>query len=146
MLGLLRKALSPPNEPTTVAIRDAQAPWRTGSAWTVGGFVLRNAGTDEIVLTGAKTPAFDMTLICLGGGNASAAAQGPIEWVQIGSGQSILFGAESYHLLMVKPARPLAVGDVVPVTLFFASGQRMLNALTLIDPTAPPSDQISSGR
>jgi hypothetical protein len=124
--------------------RGTAARW---AAWAIARFAQKIAENNAIVLTRAQSPAFNMTLLCLGSIDPRAAvSSGSYRATADRVGLIDDVSPESYYLLMVKPARPLAVDYVFPMTFFFSSGQRFLTALALIDPTASPSDQKPQGR
>ena len=46
----------------------------------------------------------------------------PVAQIAIVAHSSLNFAATGYHLMLVQPSKPLALGDHVPMTLHFAGG------------------------
>ncbi len=96
-----------------------------GAAALAGYMVVMNHGDVARALVGAASPAFGNVMLhrtVMEGGVAKMVHQMRIELPANGS---ITFEPSGYHLMMMKPKQALKAGDVVPVTIEFANGEKM---------------------
>ena len=58
-----------------------------------------------------------------------------LEKVEVPPGGEAVFRPGSYHLMLIKPSRALRVGERVPVTLTFSTGERITEQFEVRGPT-----------
>lgn len=102
-----------------------------GSLPAGGYFTLQNHADHAIRLTGATSPAYGSVQL-----HHSLESQGESRMVQVKAvtipahGQ-IRFAPGGYHLMLMKPRRPLQVGAHISITFEFADGQKLAHAFAL---------------
>lgn len=90
-----------------------------------GYFEVRNSGRAAAELTAVSSPAFAQTMIHRSTENQGRSTMAHVDKVEVPAHGKLLFAPGGYHVMMMKPTRELRVGDEVPVTLEFASGEKI---------------------
>ena len=106
------------------AIR-VDAPWirLTPPGSPMAGYmVLENAGQEPATLVGAQSAAFGMVMLHRTMSNDRMSTMRHQKSVKVSAGGRVSFEPGAYHLMLMRPAKPLKVGDTVPITLTFEDG------------------------
>lgn len=87
-----------------------------------GYFTLHNDSDQTLTLIGARSPAYGMVML-----HQSLQSQGEsrmvmVDKVDIPPHSRLRFAPGGYHLMLMKPAQPLKIGETIPVTLRFDGG------------------------
>lgn len=104
------------------------------AAALAGYMVIHNGGDSDRVLVGAESPLFGNVMLhrtVMEEGMAKMIHQPSIT---IPAGGSLTFEPNGYHLMLMKPKKPLKAGDQVEITLKFKDGT-----------TLPLSYEVRSG-
>jgi len=107
-----------------------------GDLPAAGYFLLRNTGTEPVVLVAAASPAFAETMMHRSSEKNGMVGMSMVAQVVLKPGASIEFSPGGYHLMLMRRTKPLAVGDVVPVELRFRDGQRLQVEFNAVSPAA----------
>jgi hypothetical protein len=89
---------------------------RTGGVY----FTVRNNGGTPDQLVKVASPAAQSVELHSMTMEGNLMKMRPLKALDIPPGRSVTLGANGYHVMLVGLARPLAVGDQVPLTLTFA--------------------------
>jgi hypothetical protein len=103
----------------------------------VGYLTIRNGGKAAQTLVKVETPVaerVDMHSMSMAGGVMKMAK---IDRLTVPAGGQVVFGPQGAHLMLMGLKKPLAVGDKVPATLTFASGEHVKTAFSVA--VMPPS-------
>ncbi len=86
-----------------------------------GGYMaLHNAGTADVVMTGAASSACNMLMLHKSDDASGMAMMMDIQTITVPAGGTVDFTPGGYHLMCMQPK--MHVGDDVPVTLMFERG------------------------
>lgn len=85
-----------------------------------GYFTLRNTGTSEITLTGAKSPACGMLMLHRSKEMGGMSSMEDVSSVPVPAGGEIRFSPGGYHLMCMDSTSAIKPGGSVPVTLQFS--------------------------
>ncbi|RAK57733.1 copper chaperone PCu(A)C [Phenylobacterium deserti] len=128
-----------------VQVRDAWS--RPAAAGTTGAgyMILSNRGSKPDALVRVESPwaeRVEMHSSTMNGGVMRMAKQARIE---LPAGGQVAFAPGSYHLMLIKLARPLKTGDRVPATLTFASGAQVKTEFGVGTGFGPPAGSAHGG-
>lgn len=121
-IGLAGLLLSAQARAAAVTVTDAWIRALPGHLPAAGYFVLHNAGSRELSLTGASSPACGMLMLHKSNSDNGMANMKDVDSVAIPAGGSVRFAPGGLHLMCMDP-KPLRRGTAVPVTLRFANGE-----------------------
>ena len=124
------------------AAPQVKAAWSRPAAQgtTAGGFMtLANPGAKADALVAVESPLASGVQIHQSMVHGDMAMMQAVTTVPVPAGGSVTFAPGGYHLMFLKVAKPLNVGDTLPATLTFASGARVKAAFVvgLAPPAAP---------
>jgi copper(I)-binding protein len=85
-------------------------------------FTLTNAGDTPRNLIAVRAEGYAMAHIHRSEIRDDIATMSPVDVVEIGPGQSVVFEHGGLHVMLMRPEAPLRAGDAVPITLEFADG------------------------
>ena len=100
-----------------------------------GYFALRNDTRQPAELVGASSPAYGDVMIHMSTEEQGRSTMVHLDKVEVPPGGEVVFRPGSYHLMLIKPSRALRVGERVPVTLTFSTGERITEQFELRSPT-----------
>lgn len=107
-----------------------------GDLPAAGYFTLTNTGSQPVVLTGAKSPAFAEVMMHRSSLKNGMASMQHVEQVEVPAGTSLTFASGGYHLMLMLRQRELALGDPVEATLLFGDGKSLPVTFTAVPPGA----------
>jgi copper(I)-binding protein len=112
----------------------------------VGFVTIRNTGSEADTLVAASSPAAGRVELHTSLREGDVMRMRPVENVPVPAGGSVTLAPGGLHMMMMGLTRPLAVGQVVPVTLRFErAGQVTVNMAVQSagarTPTAMPGHQ-----
>lgn len=87
-----------------------------------GYMVLKNAGSEDCVLTGARAEGFKMAMLHRTMEKDGMAQMVHQEKVTVPAGEELIFKPKDYHIMLMRPQKPLQKGDTVLVTLVLEDG------------------------
>lgn len=90
-----------------------------------GYFEVRNVAAKRAELVGASSPAFAQAMIHRSTEEKGRSSMTHVHDVEVPAGGRLVFRPGGYHIMLMKPTRTLSVGDKVPVTLEFRSGEKI---------------------
>ncbi len=88
-------------------------------------FELRNSGRTAAALIGASTPAFGQAMLHRTAEDRGRTTMTHVDEVEVPAGGKIVFSPGGYHVMLMKLTRALSIGDTVPLTLGFKSGDKI---------------------
>jgi len=103
----------------SAAVMHAHIRLLPGNLPLAGYFDLVNRGEQTLILTGASSPAFRTVRMHHSIEENGISAMAPVRHLEIKPGATLRFSPDGYHLMLMRRAKPLRVGDQVPVTLRF---------------------------
>jgi len=89
-----------------------------------GYFTLHNDTDNDVVLTGASSPACGMLMLHKTDVMSGMAEMNDVESVTVPAHTAFNFEPGKYHLMCMMPTAAIHPGNSVPVTLQFAGGKR----------------------
>jgi periplasmic copper chaperone A len=122
--GLLPGTAAPAPAPLVdVQVKEAWIRWLPANLPAAGYMTLVNGGAKPQVLIGAASPDYAEL-----GFHQTRSNNGMTEMVQVRSITlqpyiPVRFAEGGYHLMLMRPTRPIHPGDVVTITLRFADGR-----------------------
>lgn len=96
-----------------------------------GFLTLTNRGAKADILIAVESPAARKVEVHRSGMANGVMTMAPAPRLPVPAGGTVKFAPGGYHLMLLGLARPLRVGDVVPVTLRFSSGAVVQAGLTV---------------
>jgi copper(I)-binding protein len=90
-----------------------------------GYFAVRNTGNAPARLVAATSPAFGEVMLHKSVEEKGRSTMVHLDQVDVSPGGEVVFKPGSYHLMLIKPTRALRIGEKVPVTFEFASGEKI---------------------
>ena len=124
-------------------------PWirmTPGAQVMAGYFSLTNAGSSKRVLTGVRSQAFANAMLHKSiekdGKSMMLHVDGGVE---VAPGQTVTFAPGGYHVMLMRPVKPLTVGDKVAVDLLFQD-KSSLTALFDVQPVWYQGPGASGGK
>ncbi|HLN48892.1 MAG TPA: copper chaperone PCu(A)C [Steroidobacteraceae bacterium] len=111
-----------PAEAPTIRVEDAWIRWLPAGVPAGGYATLTNTGEKSLRLIAVSSPAFGEVSIHRSVEHQGMMEMRPVAQIAIVAHSSLNFAATGYHLMLVQPSKPLALGDHVPMTLHFAGG------------------------
>ncbi len=106
-------------------VEHARIRWLPGNLPLAGYFDVTDTGRRPITLTGASSREFGDVMMHRTVHSGGESSMQPASNLRIRPGQTLHFAPGSYHLMLMNPARPMVVGDRVPVRLQFSGGYSM---------------------
>lgn len=130
LAGGLAGLLSAPASAATYRLGQIEVvqPWsRPAAAGTngVGYMTLANRGKAADALVRVESPAAQTVELHSSSMAGGVMRMARVDRVAVAPGGQATFGPSAYHVMFVKLAKPLNMGDRVPATLVFASGARI---------------------
>lgn len=120
---------------TELQFNEARIRLLPGDLPAAGYFTLANTSEADIILTGAESADFGKVLMHRTVNQDGVTRMQPVARLELEAGEQLEFASGGYHLMLMKRTRPLAVGDEIDVTLFFADGQQQRVTFRAIAPT-----------
>jgi len=114
------------------------SPWirlLPGGAPAGGYFTLRNGAQRPVELVGVSSTAYGSVMMHRTTEAGGMARMQPVDRIEVPAGGEVAFAPGGYHLMLMQPARNIAVGDRIPVTLEFADGRRLTREFDVRGPT-----------
>ena len=96
-----------------------------GGAPAGGYFEIRNDGGARVELIGSKSKDFGDIMLHESFTERGQSQMRHVDALELPPGKKLIFKPGSYHLMMVQPARKLAVGEKIPIILVFADGKEI---------------------
>lgn len=90
-----------------------------------GYFELRNNAGTPAELIGVSSPAFGRAMLHRTVEDKGRSTMMHVDKVKVPAGGNVVFRPGGYHVMLMKPMRELHIGDKAPVTLEFASGEKL---------------------
>lgn len=90
-----------------------------------GYFELHNSSRAPAQLVGASSPAFGQAMLHRTAEDRGRSTMMHVHEVEVPAGGKVVFSPGGYHVMLMKPARALSIGDKVPLTLEFSSGEKI---------------------
>jgi len=114
-----------PKGAAEVTIRDGWIRALPAGLPSGGYFTLHNAGTAEIVLTGASSPACGMLMLHKSDNKGGMSHMEDMAQVPVAAGGTLRFAPGGYHLMCMQAGPAIKPGNSVPVTLSFRDGSKV---------------------
>jgi hypothetical protein len=92
---------------------------------TAAYLTLENRSAGEQALVGASSPAFARVEVHRTELREGIARMTPVDRLPLPPGEVVRLEPGGYHLMLIRPASPLAPGATVPLTLELADGERL---------------------
>jgi len=109
---------------TGVVVSDAWIPERPPVSPNMAGyFKLKNNTDRTITLAGVSSPSFAMAEMHRTETSDGVAKMVRQDNIDVPPGESLVFEPGSYHLMLMRPTKPLTDGDTVPIQLLLVQGQ-----------------------
>jgi hypothetical protein len=108
-----------------IAVKDAWLRFIIPSRPAAGYFTLDNDTAAPVQLVGASSSACGMLMLHQSSSQNGMETMRPIKSVAVPPHSSISFTPGAYHLMCMSPAKSVAPGNTVPITLKFADGKRI---------------------
>lgn len=99
-----------------------------------GYFTVHNAASTPAQLVGASSAVFGQSMMHESIEERGRSRMVHVEKVAVPAGSTLEFAPGGYHLMLMQPTRALAVGETVPVTLEFSSGERITTRFVVRGP------------
>ncbi|MDR5866136.1 copper chaperone PCu(A)C [Halomonas koreensis] len=99
-----------------------------------GYFQLHNTGDEAVTLVGADSEAYGKVMLHMTVSEDGMSSMHAVSELEVASGDTLEFAPRGYHLMLMKRAHPLAVGDEVEVTLEFAGDRRLPVTFDVVSP------------
>ena len=90
-----------------------------------GYFTLHNEGGEDVVLTGASSPACGSLMLHKSEAKGGMSSMHPVDQVDVPAGGSIAFAPGGYHLMCMQATSAIMPGGRVMVTLSFEDGGKL---------------------
>lgn len=120
-LGLLTAILAAGSvQASELEVSDARLRLMPGDLPAAGYFRLHNTGEETVTLTGAGSDAFGHVMLHQTKQEDGMSSMHAVSELEVAPGDTLEFAPKGYHLMFMKRAVPLAVGDELEVTLEFA--------------------------
>ncbi|MHB8347022.1 MAG: copper chaperone PCu(A)C [Acidiferrobacterales bacterium] len=113
-----------PSAPAAV-VTHARIRLLPGDLPLAGYFDLANPGSRPLTLTGASSPAFRSVELHRSMEKNGMSSMAPVRHLGIKAGATLRFSPDDYHLMLMRRAKPLRVGDHVPVILRFTGNESL---------------------
>lgn len=88
-------------------------------------FELTNSGRHDAVLQAAASPAYGNVMLHLTEETGGVSRMHPAGEIVLPAGGKVAFAPGGYHVMLMQPSRPLAVGDAMPLALLFAGPEHV---------------------
>jgi copper(I)-binding protein len=127
LLGLLVSAVALGGQPhlPLLQVKDAWVRWLPGNLPSGGYLTLVNSGDQPVSLVKAASPDYAAVSLHRSSNIGGTSHMTPVDHISVAPHSSLEFAAQGYHLMLEHPARQLAPGDHVTLTLTFANGASM---------------------
>lgn len=113
-------------EPCVPTIEDAWVRAAPPGASSLAGYlVLRNGCDAPVAVTGVESLDFGMPMIHRSVVEDGVAKMRPAGDMTVPAGGELRFGPGGLHLMLMRPKRPFAEGDVARIRLVLADGRRL---------------------
>jgi len=106
--------------PPGVQIDEAWIRWLPGNVPYAAYVTVNNRGDHAATLSGTSSWAFADVSLHQTRTEGSVTTMVPVNAVTIAPHTRLSFATTGYHLMLMHPAKPVAPGDQVPITLHFA--------------------------
>jgi copper(I)-binding protein len=100
-----------------------------------GYFDLRNKSKVPIRLVGASSPAFGTVMLHRSIEDKGRSTMLHLDEIDVPAQGRIVFKPGDYHLMLLQPTRALEPGGRIPVTLQFATGEKVTTQFELRGPS-----------
>lgn len=117
-------------------VSEAQLRLMPGDLPGAGYFRLHNAGDETVTLVGADSDAYENVMLHMTKSEDGMSSMHSVSELEVAPGDTLEFAPKGYHLMFMKRARPLAVGDEIEVTLEFAGDRRLPVTFDVVSPTS----------
>lgn len=114
---------------------EAQLRLLPGDLPGAGYFRLHNDGEASVTLTGADSDAYGNVMLHQSMSEEGMSSMHAVSELEVAAGDTLEFAPKGYHLMLMKRAQPLAVGDQVEVTLTFADAPSLPVTFDVVGPT-----------
>lgn len=93
------------------------------NAMALAGYAtFRNESQQDIIITGVKSPLFKKSLIHTTNIENGIASMNHLDQLQIQPDSQAVLAPMGTHLMLMHPAKPLNLGDIVPITIMLKDG------------------------
>ena len=127
---------APAQASTTVTASACWVRLIPGPAPAGGFFVAHNAGSADVVLTGAHSPDYEMVMLHQTSESDGMSKMAMVHEVTIPAGQNLEFKPGSYHIMLEKPRAGLKIGDTIQVDFTLSNGEGFSAACEVKSPKA----------
>lgn len=129
---------SPARTSATVTASDCWIRLLPSPAPSGGFLVAHNAGSADVVLTGASSPDYGMVMLHETTESGGMSKMAMVHRVAIAAGKDLVFKPGSYHLMLEKPREGLKIGDAVRLDFALANGEGFTATCEIKSPKALP--------
>ncbi len=105
--------------PSDVRVTDAWIRWLPANVPSAGYMTLVNTGTVDEALVAVSSDAYGEVSIHQSLDDQGMSRMRPVDAVALPSKQSVRFEQGGYHLMLMRPRRPIGPGDTVVMTMHF---------------------------
>jgi copper(I)-binding protein len=102
--------------------------------------VLQNGGAQPAALSSASSPAYAQVMLHQSSSEGGMSRMAMVDSVAVPAHGQATLAPAGYHLMLMKPSRPVQPGDTVRVNLTFADGSTLP-----IDFIARPANAMDAG-
>ncbi|MDE2346949.1 MAG: copper chaperone PCu(A)C [Gammaproteobacteria bacterium] len=95
---------------------------------------LRNAGDEEVALTGARSASYRRIMLHRSAGVGGMEGMVPVARLPVPAHGAVRLAPGGYHLMLMDAVRPIAPGRKVTLTLIFDGGREKLDVAFLARP------------
>ena len=118
-----------------VSASDGWIRWLPGNAPMAAYMLLKNQGDDSVTLMSASSPRFEQVMLHESVDQGGMSQMKMVETLSLPPHHVVAIAPGGYHLMLMTPRAPVAVGDQIMLTLTFSNAQ----VLTVTLPVSPPT-------
>ena len=109
--------------------------WLPGNAPMAAYMLLTNKGSATMTLVSASSPRFTQIMLHQSVDMSGMSQMKMVATLVLPPHQTVAIAPGGYHLMLMSPQTPVAVGERIPMTLQFSDGQRLDVTLPVSPPT-----------
>lgn len=123
-----------------LVVHDAWIPTAPPNAPALAGYLtIENHADRDRSLVGATSPAFGRIMAHRTEQVDGVVRMIPVPSADVPANGTLVFQPGGYHLMLMRPTRPLRPGDRVPIELRFADGSRTSVTFSVLERAAAPT-------
>jgi copper(I)-binding protein len=139
-LGLAHAPVSAADATPTIRVDDAWIRWLPANLPAAGYATLTNIGEKPEILIHATSPDYGEVSLHRNRNEGGSIEMVSVTEITINPHSSLSFTAAGYHMMLVRPNKPLKPGDHVPITLRFVGGSSLTVPFDVRKPDSSRAD------